>query len=85
MIFEVLSCASEDYDRGIRNFKLFRSIPSLQNYALVSSTEFVAEVYTRIDDKWILSTAKDKPDHIHISAINYDLALSDIYAQIEDL
>lgn len=83
VLFEVLSTATEDYDRGTK-FKLYRSIPSLQNYVLVSSTEFAAEVYTRIDDKWILSTAKDKADHIHISAINYDLELSDIYAQIEE-
>lgn len=81
VLFEVLSAATEDYDRGTK-FKLYRSISSLQNYVLVSSTEFAAEIYTRSDDKWILTTAKNKEDHIHISAINYDLALSDIYAQI---
>lgn len=51
---------------------------------LVSSTEFAAEVYTRSDDKWILTTAKDKEGSIYISSINYDLALSDIYAQIDE-
>ncbi len=51
---------------------------------LVSSTEFAAEVYTRSDDKWILSTAQDKEDCIHLSAINYDLSLSDTYAQINE-
>ncbi len=81
VLFEVLSAATEDYDRGTK-FKLYRSISSLQNYVLISSTEFAAEIYTRSDDKWILTTAKNKEDHIHISAINYDLALSDIYAQI---
>lgn len=81
VLFEVLSTATEGYDRGIK-FKLYRSISSLQNYVLVSSTEFAAEVYTRSDDKWILTTAKDKEGSIYISSINYDLALSDIYAQI---
>jgi len=83
ILFEVLSTATEDYDRGTK-FKLYRSISSLQNYVLVSSTEFAAEVYTRSDDKWILTTAKDKEGSIYISAINYDLALSDIYAQIDE-
>ncbi|MEJ7678650.1 MAG: Uma2 family endonuclease [Segetibacter sp.] len=83
VIFEVLSEATEDYDRGTK-FKLYRTIPSLQNYVLVSSTEFAAEVYTRSDDKWILSTAKDKEDFIHISAINFNLLLSDIYEQIDE-
>jgi len=82
VLFEVLSTSTEDYDRGTK-FKLYRSIPSLQNYVLVSSTEFAAEVYTRSNDQWILSTAKDKDDHIHISAINYDLPLEDIYMQID--
>ena len=82
VLFEVLSTSTEDYDRGTK-FKLYRSIPSLQNYVLVSSTEFAAEVYTRSNDQWIRSTAKDKDDHIHISAINYDLPLEDIYMQID--
>ena len=84
VIFEVLSGSTEDYDRGTK-FKLYRSIPSLQNYVLVSSTEFSAEVYTRSGDTWILTTAKSKNEHIHISAIDYDLALANVYAQVEEL
>ncbi len=81
VLFEVLSTATEDYDRGTK-FKLYRTLPSLQNYVLVSSTEYAAEVYTRRGDTWVLTTAKDTSEHIHISAINYDFALADIYAQI---
>lgn len=84
VIFEVLSGSTEDYDRGTK-FKLYRSIPSLQNYVLVSSTEFSAEVYTRSGDTWILTTAKSKNEHIHISAIDYDLALVNVYTQVEEL
>ena len=82
VIFEVLSTATEDYDRGTK-FKLYRSISSLQNYVLISSTEFAAEVYTRSNDQWILSTAKDTTDQIYISAIKCHLKMKDIYAQIE--
>ncbi len=83
VLFEVLSTATEGYDRGTK-FKLYRTISSLQNYVLVSSTEFSSEVYTKSDDNWILSTAKDKTGHIHISSLKYDLALSDIYSQIDE-
>ena len=83
VIFEVLSPATEDYDRGTK-FKLYRSISSLQNYVIVSSTEFAAEVYTRSNDNWILSTAKGKAADIYISAIDYHLNLSDVYAQIDE-
>lgn len=81
VIFEVLSPATENYDRGIK-FKLYRSISSLQNYVVVSSTEYTAEVYTRNNDKWVLSTANDKEGALYISAIDYTMKLSDIYAQI---
>jgi Uma2 family endonuclease len=85
VLFEVLSTATEDYDRGTK-FKLYRSIPSLQNYILVSSTEYAVEIFTRSEnDEWILNIAKEKNAHIHISAINYDLSLADIYAQVNDL
>lgn len=85
VLVEVLSPATEDYDRGTK-FKLYRTIPSLQNYLLVSSTEFAAEIYTRqANDEWILNTAQGKSSHIHISALNYDLSLSDIYAQVDNL
>lgn len=83
VIFEVLSPATEDYDRGTK-FKLYRSIPSLQNYVVISSTEYAAEVYTRNNDKWILTTASDKEDTLYISAIDYTIKLSDIYAQISE-
>jgi Uma2 family endonuclease len=81
VIFEVLSPATENYDRGTK-FKLCRSISSLQNYVVVSSTEYAAEVYTRNNDKWVLTTAKDKDGVLYISAIDYTMNLSDIYAQI---
>ena len=84
ILFEVLSSTTEDYDRGTK-FKLYRSIPSLQNYVLVSSTEMLAKVYTRHGETWVLTTAKAKEEHIHISAIKVNLLLSDIYAQVDDL
>jgi Uma2 family endonuclease len=82
IIFEVLSPSTENYDRGIK-FKMYRSIPSLQNYVLISSMEYLAEVYTRSGDTWVLTTAQGRDSHIHISSINYDLQLSDVYAQFE--
>jgi Uma2 family endonuclease len=85
IIIEVLSPSTENYDRGTK-FKLYRSIPSLKNYVLVSSTEYAAEVFTRKDNhEWLLNTAKEKDAHIHISAINYDLLLPEVYAQVENL
>jgi Uma2 family endonuclease len=81
----VLSPSTENYDRGTK-FKLYRTIPSLKNYILVSSTEYAAEIFTRKeDDEWILITTKGRDGHIYISAIDYTLSLADVYSQVEDL
>lgn len=82
MILEVLSPSTKDYDRGSK-FQLYRSIPSLQNYVLISSMEHLAEVYTRSGDSWILTTAHQLDKSIHISAIEFDLNLADVYAQVD--
>jgi Uma2 family endonuclease len=85
VLFEVLSPATEDYDRGTK-FKLYRTIASLQNYVLVSSTEFAAEVYTRKEDEnWLFTSAKDREAQLYLSAINYRLKLLDVYAQVGEL
>ncbi|HUZ57983.1 MAG TPA: Uma2 family endonuclease [Hanamia sp.] len=85
VLIEVLSPSTENYDRGTK-FKLYRSIPSLKNYVLVSSTEYAAEVYTRIEnDEWKLNTTKGKTGNIHINAIDFDLSLTDVYAQVDNL
>lgn len=83
VLIEVLSPSTEDYYRGTK-FKLYRSIPSLQNYVVVSSTEYAAEVYTRNSDTWILTTAKGKEGALYISAIDYAVKLADIYMQISE-
>lgn len=85
VIIEVLSPTTEDYDRGTK-FKLYRSISSLQNYIMISSTDFSAEVYTRMDNnEWNLNMTKEKGGVIHISALDFDLPLNDVYAQVEDV
>lgn len=85
VIFEVLSPSTENYDRGTK-FKLYRSIPSLKNYVMVSSMEYAVEVYSREDnDTWRLTTAKGKDGAVFISAIDFKLPLEEVYAQVDNL
>jgi Uma2 family endonuclease len=84
IIVEVLSKTTEDYDRGTK-FALYRSIPSLKNYVLVSSLEYSIEVYTRDEEQWILTTASHQDDYIFLNSINYRFQLKDMYVQVPDL
>ncbi len=84
IIIEVLSKSTEDYDRGTK-FMLYRSIPSLKNYVLVSSLEYNIEVYTRDGEQWILTTAARPDEYVCLSAIDYRFQLKDMYVQVPDL
>lgn len=85
VLIEVLSPTTGRQERGLK-FKLYRSIPSLQNYVMISSSEVLADVFTRMkNEEWMLNISKERKGSIHISAIDHDLSLRDIYAQVEDL
>lgn len=84
IIVEVLSKTTEDYDRGTK-FMLYRSIPSLQNYMLVSSLEYSIEIYTRNGEQWILNAATEPESELYLSAIDYRFTLKDMYVQVPEL
>ena len=84
IIIEVLSKSTEDYDRGTK-FALYRSIPSLKHYVLFSSLQYLAEVYTREGDTWVLTTANGLDGSLYLSAIYYHFKLSDMYLQVPNL
>ncbi len=77
-IFEVLSDSTEGYDRG-QKFRFYRSIPSFNNYFLVSQTEPLIEQYQRTDnDRWLFST-KQGLDGILQLPNDRSVSLSEIY------
>ena len=84
IVIEALSATTQDYDRGTK-FMLYRSIPSLKHYVLVSSLEHSIEIYTRDGEQWILNTAIGKEDELYLSAIDYRFKLKDMYVQVPDL
>ncbi len=84
IIIEILSITTQDYDRGTK-FMLYRSIPSLKNYLLISSLEHSIEIYTRDGEQWILNTANGLEDELYLSAIDYRFKLKDMYVQVPDL
>ena len=54
VLFEVLSPSTEDYDRGGK-FKHYRTLPSLQEYVLISQDRPLIEHYVRQQDQWIFT------------------------------
>lgn len=85
LIVEVLSKSTEKYDRT-EKFRLYRGIPSLQEYVLISSdTPVVETFYKEGEGLWRISTASKLDSSIHLYSLNIDIPLAQIYAKVKDL
>lgn len=83
VIIEVLSPATQNYDRG-QKFMLYRQISSLKEYFLVSSTEVLVEKFSRrAANEWVLTEYKLLDDAIAIDSINYQTMLSTLYRDVD--
>ncbi len=81
VLVEVLSPATQDYDRGGK-FKLYRDIPSLKEYIIISSTEILVEKYDKqTDDSWIFHEYGED-DAFHISAIEMTVPVKILYRNV---
>jgi Uma2 family endonuclease len=83
VLVEVLSKSTASYDRG-EKFEHYRKLDSLAEYLVIAQNKYHAEHYVRqIDNRWLLSETDDVQKTIHLSSIECDLALADIYDKVE--
>ncbi|WP_035237983.1 Uma2 family endonuclease [Desulfobacter vibrioformis] len=79
VIMEILSDSTEAFDRG-KKFAYYRTIPTLQEYILVSQDEYHVEQYIRRNNgKWEYCSYKGADQILKIESVNYELPLSEIY------
>ncbi|PYS48572.1 MAG: hypothetical protein DMF68_12705 [Acidobacteria bacterium] len=83
VLFEVLSKSMASYDRG-EKFAHYRKLDSLTEYLVIAQDKYHVEHYTRQSgNRWLLSETDDVQKTIHLSSIECDLALADIYDKVE--
>lgn len=82
VIVEVLSPATESYDRG-KKFESYQRIPSLMEYVLVGQDRPRIEQFLReTAGRWLYSETSDRGS-IQLTSIGCELSLSDIYDKVE--
>ena len=82
VIAEVLSPPTEAYDRGFR-FAQYRTLESLQEYALVSQSEPLVEVFRRHSlGQWLFTEFAGLEAVCRFASLDCTVALSDIYHHI---
>lgn len=83
LLIEVLSPSSERFDRRGK-FDIYRQIPSLKEYVLVSQDEMRVERYLRQpNEEWSLRVSVGPDAEAVFSSIEVSLRLSDIYHKVE--
>lgn len=82
-ICEVLSPSTENFDRG-EKARLYRALPSIGEFLLISQTPVEIEHFSRINvGKWEISTIRDPNAVIPLPTLGCDLPVVEIYRGIE--
>jgi Uma2 family endonuclease len=77
------SDSTEAYDRG-NKFAIYRQIPSLREYLLVSQHRVQVELYSRGDDgRWTLSDYSAPTDSVPLASVGCTLALAEVFDKVE--
>lgn len=79
LIVEVLSDGTESYDRG-EKFARYRTLPSLEEYVLVSQNAPRVETFVKQDGRWFINeTAEGLDAKVELFALGVKLPLKEIY------
>lgn len=81
VIIEVMSQHTERYDRG-KKFMLYRQLPSVKEYVLISSMEARVEKFSKTPDAWTMKEYSDGESILQIDSIEYRIAISEIYRNV---
>jgi len=81
LVIEVLSAGTEAQDRGDK-FREFRSLASLEEYVLISSTEVSVEIYRRGEGRMWLYTAYQDGEVIRLESVDFECSIGLLYEGI---
>lgn len=83
LIIEVLSPSTEAYDRGGK-FGIYRRLPGLREYALVSQDQPLVEVFARQPDgRWLLSETEGIDSEVFFESMGCSVSLREVYAKVD--
>ncbi|HEY9879661.1 MAG TPA: Uma2 family endonuclease [Leptolyngbyaceae cyanobacterium] len=81
LIVEVLSPGTEALDRGDK-FKEYRTLPSLQEYVLISSTQISVEIYRRGEGRLWLYYPYQDGDTIKLESLGFECPIALLYEDV---
>ena len=82
LVIEVLSPTTADYDRGDK-FEMYRALPSLEEYVLISTEQPAVEVRSRRDDREWHRTVFGPEDEVLLPSIGVSIPIAALYEDID--
>ncbi|WP_342752279.1 Uma2 family endonuclease [Aphanothece hegewaldii] len=83
VIIEILSPSTRGYDKD-KKFKNYRTIPSFQEYILVTQTQKHVDQYVKVDHKqWSLYEYNEDDDKITLQTVPIEITLADLYKRVK--
>lgn len=83
MVIEVLSSTTESFDRGDK-FLLYKSIPSLKEYLLISTSRpGILQLVRSENGDWIRRDAGGLDGELYLPSVDATLLLSEVYLDVE--
>jgi len=84
VIIEVLSDATESFDRG-KKFADYKSILELQEYVLIHQKQMLVEHFQRRSENLWLPTIYQARDQLVLSSLNFSCPVTSLYEGLEQL
>jgi len=81
LIIEVLSKSTEGFDRGDK-FADYQQLESLEEYVLVNTKRQRLDCFRKEAGRWFLATYSDEQEIFHLSSINFEGKLVDLYEDV---
>jgi Uma2 family endonuclease len=82
VLFEVLSDATREYDRG-EKFQLYKTIPSLREYVIIEQGEVLVQHFRRGEsDLWPEARYTSLAAALRCSSVTAELPLDEVYRQV---
>jgi Uma2 family endonuclease len=82
LIMEVLSTSTEGYDKSGK-FRLYRSLPSFEEYLLIDQFGYRVEQYTKVDShQWLLTEWLGEDAVMQLRSALVQIPLKDLYHRV---
>ncbi|MGI0482871.1 Uma2 family endonuclease [Geminocystis sp. CENA526] len=82
VIIEVLSDSTQKYDKT-EKFRAYRSLPSLQEYILISQSSYYVEQFIKqTEQQWLFNALEGENNQLSLVSINFSISFNNLYQRI---